>query len=76
MILELVRFIGLFRCAGLPRCRCEIGTAALPPKGFFFVLDNKEAKNQGLDLMSDKFVKAFIAAAQAPDEESGENALP
>ncbi|NTE00040.1 hypothetical protein G6M24_23135 [Agrobacterium tumefaciens] len=48
----------------------------LPPKGFFFVLDNKEAKNQGLELMLDKFVKAFIAAAQAPDEKSGEGALP
>jgi len=32
---------------------------------FFVVLDNKEAKNQGLDLMSGKFVKAFIAASQA-----------
>ena len=26
--------------------------------------------------MSDKFVKALISAAQAPDEESGEDALP
>ena len=26
--------------------------------------------------MSDKFVKALRAAAQAPDEESGEDALP
>jgi len=31
----------------------------------------KRDKNQGLELMSDKIVKAFRAAAQAPDEGSG-----
>jgi len=36
-----------------------------PPPGSFFVLDNKEAKNQGLELLSDKFVKAFKTATQA-----------
>jgi len=49
-------------CSGLPR---------LPPKGFYFFLDEKVTKNQGLDLMSDKFVKAFRSPAQAPDEKSG-----
>jgi len=44
-------------------------------RAFFFFLA-KRSKTQGLELMSDKFVKAFGAAAQAPDEESGENALP
>jgi len=42
-----------------------------PPKGSFFFLDKKEAKTQGLELLSDKFVKAFLPAAQAPDEKSG-----
>jgi len=36
----------------------------------------KRNKTQGLELMLDKIVKAFGSAAQAPDEESGENALP
>jgi hypothetical protein len=36
---------------------------------FFFLI--KRSKNQGLELMSDKIVKAFRAAAQAPDEGSG-----
>jgi len=34
--------------------------------GSFFSLDGKETKDQGLDLMLDKIVKAFIATAQAP----------
>ena len=29
-----------------------------PPKGFYLFLDKKVAKNQGLELMSDKIVKA------------------
>jgi len=43
----------------------------MPPKGFFFSLDRKETKDQGLKLMVDKFVKAFKMATQVPDEESG-----
>jgi len=46
--------------------RCETGTAALSPKGFYFWLGPKVTKTQGLDLMSDKFVKAFRASAQVP----------
>jgi len=42
-----------------------------PPKGSKLFLDEKFNKNQGLELMSDKFVKALISAAQAPDEGSG-----
>ncbi|WP_188412314.1 hypothetical protein [Pedobacter mendelii] len=42
-----------------------------PPRGSFFFLDKKEAKNQGLELMSAILVETFIAAAQAPDEKSG-----
>jgi len=34
--------------------------------GSYFWLDPKVTKNQGLDLMLDKIVKAFTAAAQAP----------
>ena len=44
-------------------------------RAIFFSLMKRD-KNQGLELMSDKFVKALRAAAQAPDEESGEDALP
>ncbi|MCX2574026.1 hypothetical protein [Pedobacter sandarakinus] len=32
---------------------------------YFFWLDPKETKHQGLDLSSDKFVKALISASQA-----------
>jgi hypothetical protein len=34
--------------------------------GSYFWLGPKVTKTQGLDLMLDKIVKAFIAAAQAP----------
>jgi hypothetical protein len=44
-------------------------------RAFFFFL-TKRSKSQGLELMSGKIVKAFRAAAQAPDEGSGEDALP
>jgi len=47
-----------------------------PSKGFYLFLDKKVAKNQGLELMSDKIVKASGSAARAPDEKSGEDALP
>ena len=39
-------------------------------RAFLFSLMKRD-KNQGLELMSDKIVKAFRAAAQAPDEGSG-----
>jgi hypothetical protein len=42
-----------------------------PPRGSFFILDDKETNNQGLDLMSDKFVKAFWSSAQAPMKNRG-----
>ena len=42
--------------------------------GSFFILDDKEPNNQGLDLISDKFVKAFLAVSTSPDEESGKRA--
>jgi|GEM_PF-3255991 len=35
-------------------------------RGSFFVLDNKEAKNQVLDLMLDKSVKAFFRQRKRP----------
>jgi len=34
-------------------------------EGSFFVLDNKEAKNQGLDLMLAMLGETLIASAQA-----------
>ncbi|WP_165953203.1 hypothetical protein [Pedobacter changchengzhani] len=43
-----------------------IATRASP-----FGLAQKIPKDQGLDLMSDKLVKAFRAATQVPDEKSG-----
>ncbi|MDQ0640109.1 hypothetical protein QF042_003674 [Pedobacter sp. W3I1] len=39
--------------------------------GSYLFLDKKVTKNQGLDLMSDKFVKAFLVVSTSPDEESG-----
>jgi len=39
--------------------------------GSFFILDDKETNNQGLELMSDKFVKAFWSPAQAPMKNRG-----
>jgi len=39
--------------------------------GSFFSLDRKETKDQGLDLMSDKFVKALRSPAQAPMKDRG-----
>ncbi|MFD2337508.1 hypothetical protein ACFSNA_14005 [Pedobacter mendelii] len=47
-----------------------------PPRGSFFFLDKKEAKNQGLELMLAILVETYIAAAQAPDAESGKGVLP
>ncbi|KQM76994.1 hypothetical protein ASE74_17150 [Pedobacter sp. Leaf216] len=55
-----------FRSAGA--ClgyRCKIGTGQ-PPKGSYFWLGPKVTKTQGLELMSDKFVKAFWSSAQVP----------
>ncbi|MGN7988612.1 hypothetical protein ACTJKC_14785 [Pedobacter sp. 22226] len=49
----------------------KISIGSLPPWGSFFWFGPKETKTQGLDLMSDKFVKAFKSSAQAPDEGSG-----
>jgi len=37
-----------------------------PPRGSFFILDDKETNNQGLDLMSDKFVKALLVVSTSP----------
>jgi len=37
-----------------------------PPKGFFFILDNKEANNQGLELMLDKSVQALFRQHKHP----------
>ncbi|KQM75031.1 hypothetical protein ASE74_03385 [Pedobacter sp. Leaf216] len=34
--------------------------------GSYLFLDKKVTKNQGLELMSDKFVKAFWSSAQVP----------
>ena len=34
------------RRTGLPRYRCEIGTAALPPKGFLLFLNEKKQKSR------------------------------
>jgi hypothetical protein len=34
--------------------------------GSYLFLDKKVTKNQGLDLMSDKFVKAFLVASTSP----------
>jgi len=48
-----------------------VDLSALRRRGFFFILDDKEANNQGFELMSDKFVKALRAATQVPDEKSG-----
>jgi len=39
--------------------------------GSFFWLGPKETKTQGLELLSDKFVKALLPAAQVPDQKSG-----
>ena len=47
-------------------CRVHGLSSAHRRGGSFFSLDRKETKDQGLDLMLDKIVKAFIAAAQAP----------
>jgi len=49
--------------------------ASSSPEGSYLFLDKKVAKNQGLDLMSDKFIKASKAAAQAAMK-NRENALP
>jgi hypothetical protein len=38
--------------------------------GSFFSLDRKETKDQGLELMSDKFVKAFLVISTSSDEGS------
>ena len=40
------------------------------------MLDDKEAKNQGLELMLATLVETFIAVAQAPDGKIGQDALP
>jgi len=37
-----------------------------PPKGFYLFLDKKVAKNQGLELMSDKIVKALFRQHKHP----------
>ncbi|RZJ76031.1 MAG: hypothetical protein EOO45_03735 [Flavobacterium sp.] len=37
-----------------------------PPRGSKLFLDKKFNKNQGLDLLSDKLVKALISATQVP----------
>jgi len=37
-----------------------------PPNGFFFILDNKEANNQGLELMLDKSVQALFRQRKHP----------
>ncbi|MBT2560612.1 hypothetical protein J7E50_07175 [Pedobacter sp. ISL-68] len=53
---------GFALCSALPRL-----TAA---EGSFFILDDKETNNQGLDLMSDKLVKALLVASTSSDEGS------
>jgi len=45
--------------SGLPRFAATEG-------GSYLFLDKKVTKNQGLELMSDKFVKAFWSSAQVP----------
>jgi hypothetical protein len=37
-----------------------------PPRGSYLFLDKKVTKNQGLDLMSDKFVKAYFGRQHKP----------
>jgi len=37
-----------------------------PPKGSYLFLDKKVAKNQGLELMSDKIVKALFRQHKHP----------
>jgi len=50
---------------------CSYFSAHRRRGGSFFWLGPKETKTQGLELLSDKFVKALLSAAQAPDEKSG-----
>jgi len=49
----------------------KISIGSLPPGASPFSLMKKGPKNQGLDLMSDKFVKAFWSPAQAPMKNRG-----
>jgi len=53
----------------------KISIGSLPPGASPFSLMKKGPKNQGLDLMSDKFVKAYWSPAQAPMK-IGEGVLP
>ena len=43
-------------------------------RGSFFILDDKETNNQGLELMSDKLVKALLVVSTSPNEELGKRA--
>ena len=52
-------------------CFCFALASACRRRAFFFSLDRKETKDQGMDLILNKPAKSFFTATPIPDEKSG-----